>query len=105
MPVVTMIRDIRKALRIGGRRTNRRHCYGIKVTGCSGTEIYYYTDRKVADKVRRVIRRWIAEGGWSGWWTLCKVAEYAANTPNIRSTRICVRDCQLIRQQLREKGD
>ena len=58
-----------------------REYYGVRLTGCSGTDLVRYRSRSTADRVRRVIRAWIAQGEWSGWATLNALAEMAAARP------------------------
>jgi len=58
-----------------------RQRYGVKLIGVSGQETIWCGTRTAANRVRRVYRQWVKEGGWTGWRTLEELANLAVNRP------------------------
>lgn len=54
--------------------TTKREWYGVVLRGVSGRDVIRFRRRCIADRVRRTVRAWIANGGWSGGQTLYDVA-------------------------------
>lgn len=68
-----------------------RTTYGVRVSGCSGTETFWCPRRGTADRIRRVLRAYLARPpglAWDGGGTLAALTHLAADMPGRRTETI-----------------
>jgi hypothetical protein len=65
-----------------------RTSYGVRVGGVSGTEVVWAATRGAANRLRRVLRAYIARGEWSGVQTLRALMGFAAQARYVRTEKI-----------------